>query len=122
MSPKRIRLIGELHRTETRLSAYQLKGKWRPAYRAAAIFLYNDLTTIYQHDFEGIWKYLSEVRRLELAIMEPNEGGREGADVEHRDRALSLGSDFGCIEECKYFSFDRNKLRVLRCAGFRTPS
>ena len=91
ISPKRIRLIGELRRTETRLSAYQLKGKWGASYQAALSFFSKALTAFYQHDFEGSWKCLSEVRRLELAIMEPMELAAERILIEEEGRTKLNG-------------------------------
>jgi len=85
-SPKRTRLIGELRRTETRLSAYQLKGKSGTPYKAALSFFSKALTAFYQHDYEGSWKCLSEVRRLELSIMEPNELAAHRVEIEEEGR------------------------------------
>jgi hypothetical protein len=91
ISPKRIRLIGELRRTETRLSAYQLRGKWGSPYQAALSFFSKALTAFYQHDFEGSWKCLSEVRRLELSMMEPNELAAERVAIEEEGRTKLNG-------------------------------
>jgi hypothetical protein len=91
VSPKRMRLIGELRRTETRLSAYQLKGIWGPPYQAALSFFSKALTAFYQHDFEGSWKCLFEARRLELAIMKPNELAAERLAIEEEGRTKLNG-------------------------------
>ena len=85
-SPKRTRLIGELRRTETRLSAYQLTGKWGAPYKAALSFFSKALTAFYQHDYEGSWKCLSEVRRLELCIMDSNELAAHRVEIEEEGR------------------------------------
>jgi hypothetical protein len=85
-SPKRTRLMGELRRTETRLSAYQLKGKWGATYKVALSFFSKALTAFYQHDYEGSWKCLWEVRRLELSIMEPNELAAHRVEIEEEGR------------------------------------
>jgi hypothetical protein len=91
VSPKRTRLIGELRRTETRLSAYQLKGKCGPPYQAALSFFSKALTAFYQHDFEGSWKCLAEVRRSELSIMGPNELAVERLTIEEEGRTKLNG-------------------------------
>jgi hypothetical protein len=90
-SPKRTRLIGELRRTETRLSAYQLKGKYGTAYKAALSFFAKALTAFYQHDYDGSWKCLSEVRRLELSIMEPDELAACRVEIEEEGRTKLNG-------------------------------
>jgi hypothetical protein len=113
VSPKRMRLIGELRRTETKLSAYQLKGKWGPPYQAALSFFSKALTAFYQHDFEGSWKCLSEARRLELAIMESNELAAERLAIEEEGRTKLNGWRYAAFKKLIKEYEEEDKIEYL---------
>ncbi len=90
-SPNRARLIGELRRSGARLSTYQFKWFGEAPYKAALFMFSKALSAFYQQDYEGSWKCLADVSRLEFFLMDKGELGAQRVIIEEQGKAKLNG-------------------------------
>jgi hypothetical protein len=72
-SPNSLRLLGDLRRVATRLSAYPQTRAFDSHYTAMNVILAKALMAFYQKDYDGSWKCLDDALRRELFIMSKDD-------------------------------------------------
>ncbi|KLU21987.1 hypothetical protein EOS_33145 [Caballeronia mineralivorans PML1(12)] len=72
-SPNGLRLLGDLRRVSTRLSAYPQTRAQDLNYYATQIILARALMAFYQNDYGGSWKCLGDALRRELFLMNKDD-------------------------------------------------